>query len=118
MNITKTESPRPRARLADDQQSLVTEPRLTLLHDDVRDDGVRDAMARVPLLSERELDVFRLLGKGASNRSIATRLGITERTTKAHVAQILSKLGVESRLQAGIAGFAWEIAGGGRDAPR
>ncbi|GAA2328271.1 hypothetical protein GCM10010246_08260 [Streptomyces cuspidosporus] len=67
------------------------------------------AMARVPLLSERELDVFQLLGKGASNRTIATQLAITERTAKAHVAQILAKLGVESRLQAGIAGFAWQI---------
>ncbi|MFE1320596.1 LuxR C-terminal-related transcriptional regulator [Kitasatospora phosalacinea] len=66
-------------------------------------------LARVPLLSERELDVFRLLAKGASNRTIAARLLITERTAKAHVAQILSKLGVESRLQAGIAGFAWEM---------
>lgn len=67
------------------------------------------AMARVPLLSERELDVFQLLAKGASNRTIATQLAITERTAKAHVAQILAKLGLESRLQAGIAGFAWQI---------
>lgn len=66
-------------------------------------------MARVPLLSERELDVFQLLARGASNRTIATQLAITERTAKAHVAQILAKLGVESRLQAGITGFAWQI---------
>ncbi|MES4909383.1 MULTISPECIES: helix-turn-helix transcriptional regulator [unclassified Streptomyces] len=76
---------------------------------EVHDDVWGAAMARVPLLSERELDVFQLLGKGASNRTIATRLAITERTAKAHVAQILAKLGVESRLQAGITGFAWQI---------
>ncbi|MFB7248260.1 LuxR C-terminal-related transcriptional regulator [Streptomyces populi] len=67
------------------------------------------ALTRVPLLSEREIDVFRMLAKGASNRAIATQLAITERTAKAHVAQILAKLDVESRLQAGIVGFAWEI---------
>ncbi|MEU3599200.1 helix-turn-helix transcriptional regulator [Streptomyces sp. NPDC006798] len=67
------------------------------------------ALARVPLLSERELDVFRMLAKGSSNRTIATQLVITERTAKAHVARILAKLAVESRLQAGIVGFAWEI---------
>ncbi|MFE6200357.1 LuxR C-terminal-related transcriptional regulator [Streptomyces sp. NPDC057838] len=67
------------------------------------------AMARVPVLSDRELDVFRLLAKGASNRTISARLAITERTAKAHVAQILAKLEVESRLQAGIVGFAWEV---------
>ncbi|MFB7947238.1 LuxR C-terminal-related transcriptional regulator [Kitasatospora phosalacinea] len=72
-------------------------------------------LARVPLLSERELDVFRQLARGASNRTIAAKLLITERTAKAHVAQILSKLDVESRLQAGIAGFAWEMLCAGAD---
>lgn len=82
----------------------VTADRPVLTHDRARE----AATARVPLLSERELDVFRLLAKGASNRTIAARLAITERTAKAHVAQILAKLEVESRLQAGIVGFAWE----------
>ncbi|MEU6807507.1 LuxR C-terminal-related transcriptional regulator [Streptomyces sp. NPDC046831] len=75
------------------------------------------ALARVPLLSERELDVFRMLAKGSSNRTIATQLAITERTAKAHVAQILAKLCVESRLQAGIVGFAWEILTHGAAVP-
>ncbi|MER5933626.1 helix-turn-helix transcriptional regulator [Streptomyces sp. NPDC002054] len=76
-------------------------------------------LARVPLLSEREFDVFQLLAKGASNRTIAVRLAITERTAKAHVAQILAKLDVESRLQAGIVGFAWGTLsrGGGGEPP-
>ncbi|MEV2250776.1 helix-turn-helix transcriptional regulator [Streptomyces sp. NPDC050147] len=59
-------------------------------------------MSRIPLLSARETQVFELLGKGYSNRSIARRLAIAERTVKFHVAQVLSKLGVESRLQAGL----------------
>ncbi|MGW0932811.1 helix-turn-helix domain-containing protein [Streptomyces sp. NPDC002644] len=88
-------------------------PQAPLLHQHVWD----AALARVPLLSERELDVFRMLAKGSSNRTIATQLAITERTAKAHVAQILAKLGVESRLQAGIVGFAWEILTQGAAVP-
>lgn len=66
-----------------------------------------DEMARVAMLSGRELVIFLLLGTGASNRSIAARLGITERTVKSHIGQILAKLGIESRLQAGLVSTAW-----------
>ncbi|GAA1897267.1 hypothetical protein GCM10009837_19270 [Streptomyces durmitorensis] len=62
-------------------------------------------LRRVPLLSAREAEVFQLLGEGYSNRSIARRLDIAERTVKFHVAQVLSKLDVESRLQAGLVAF-------------
>ncbi|WP_156723600.1 response regulator transcription factor [Streptomyces apocyni] len=57
---------------------------------------------RVALLSEREAEVFELLGEGSSNRAIARRLNVTERTVKFHMARVLSKLCVESRLQAGL----------------
>jgi len=57
---------------------------------------------RVSLLSAREMEVFVLLGVGASNRTIAGSLGVAERTVKAHVAQVMAKLVVESRLQAGL----------------
>jgi DNA-binding NarL/FixJ family response regulator len=67
-----------------------------------RQDFWADQLARVERLSAREAEVFRQLGDGCSNREIARRLGITERTVKAHVAQIMIKLGVESRLQAGL----------------
>ncbi|MCD9144557.1 response regulator transcription factor [Streptomyces albireticuli] len=60
---------------------------------------------RVDLLSIREKDVFWLLGAGCSNRSISVRLQVTERTVKAHVARILTKLEVESRLQAGLVSY-------------
>ncbi|WP_433498711.1 LuxR C-terminal-related transcriptional regulator [Sphaerimonospora sp. CA-214678] len=66
-----------------------------------------EEMARVAALSGRELVIFLLLGTGASNRAIATRLSITERTVKAHIGQILAKLGIESRLQAGLVSTAW-----------
>ncbi len=64
---------------------------------------------RVSSLSGRELEVFRLLAMGRSNREISASLRVTERTTKAHVAQILAKLDVESRLQAGLVAFAWQV---------
>ncbi|MFF8725427.1 helix-turn-helix transcriptional regulator [Streptomyces sp. NPDC015171] len=59
-------------------------------------------LAQVESLSERERQVFSLLGAGLSNRAIASRLRVTERTVKAHVANILAKLKVESRLQVGL----------------
>ncbi|WP_194293329.1 response regulator transcription factor [Actinomadura macrotermitis] len=59
-------------------------------------------VGRVHLLSTREVQVFTKLGEGYSNRLIARQFGIAERTVKTHVAQIMSKLGVDSRLQAGL----------------
>lgn len=51
-------------------------------------------------LSERELDVLRLLALGLSNRAIAERLVLTEGTARWHANNIYSKLGVHSRTQA------------------
>jgi DNA-binding NarL/FixJ family response regulator len=62
--------------------------------------GLDSALLRVALLSNRELDVFHLLSGGLSNRDLSKALHITERTAKAHVASILQKLSVDSRLQA------------------
>ncbi|MGV9884733.1 response regulator transcription factor [Streptomyces sp. NPDC003006] len=66
-------------------------------------------LARVGTLSERETQVFGLLGAGHSNRGIAARLHVTERTVKAHVAAILAKLEVESRLQVGLVAQAHQL---------
>ncbi|QLJ04527.1 helix-turn-helix transcriptional regulator [Streptomyces sp. NEAU-sy36] len=68
-----------------------------------------EALAGVVHLSVRERQVFLMLGAGHSNRSIAARLRVTERTVKAHVAQVLSKLRVESRLQAGLVAHAYRV---------
>ncbi len=51
-------------------------------------------------LSERELQVLDGLVRGERNRQIAGRLGIAERTVKAHLASIFNKLGVDSRAAA------------------
>lgn len=69
---------------------------------------------RAALLSAREREVFLLLGAGCCNRKISARLDVTERTVKAHVASIMAKLQVESRLQAGlVAQSHWALLGGG-----
>lgn len=56
-------------------------------------------------LSERELDVIRLIADGMSNASIAEKLVISEKTVKSHVSNILSKLHLADRTQAAV--YAW-----------
>ncbi|UJR87019.1 response regulator [Sandaracinus amylolyticus] len=54
------------------------------------------------LVTARELDVLRYLGRGASNKEIAAALFVTEGTVKNHVTSIFEKLGVTSRTEAAI----------------
>ena len=51
-------------------------------------------------LTDRELEVLRLLAQGLSNRRIGDTLFITESTAGVHVSNILGKLGVASRVEA------------------
>lgn len=53
-------------------------------------------------LTERELEVLRLIADGKSNQDIADELFIGVKTVKTHVSNILTKLGVEDRTQAAI----------------
>lgn len=51
-------------------------------------------------LTERELEILRLVGKGLTNKRIGQLLYISDRTVQAHLSNIFSKLGVESRTEA------------------
>ncbi len=66
-------------------------------------------------LSERELEVVRLVAQGLSNAEIAVRLYLSEATIKSHIARILAKLSLRDRVQ--VAVFAYEkgiVRPGGR----
>lgn len=57
---------------------------------------------RLALLTRREREIARLIGAGASNRDIASRLLVSEGTVKAHLTAIFRKLGFSDRLQLGL----------------
>ena len=63
-------------------------------------------------MTARELEVLRLIGAGKANKEIATELGISERTARTHVSNILGKLGLHSRTQAAL----WAVREGLVDA--
>ena len=61
-------------------------------------------------LTERQLEVLRLLGKGLSNKEIGRDLGLSEKTVKAHVTAIFKTLNVVNRTQAASAAREADLA--------
>lgn len=80
----------------------------------------RPAPPPVDPLTERELEVLALLGRGQSNKAIAAELGIADATTRTHVSNVLGKLGLASRTQAALYavehGITPAVVSGGRKA--
>ena len=63
----------------------------------------RAAPARpAPQLTDREREVLLLVRDGLANKQIARRLGIAERTVKAHLTSVFQRLGVTDRTQAAL----------------
>ena len=61
------------------------------------------------LLSERESEVLKLVALGMSNKEIAARLFLSQRTVKAHLTNIFNKLNVASRSEAIVKGLQWGL---------
>jgi DNA-binding NarL/FixJ family response regulator len=57
---------------------------------------------RVPVLTDREREVLRMVGKGLPNKHISRRLGISEKTVKTHLTSIFRTIGVTDRTQAAL----------------
>lgn len=62
----------------------------------------RGAQADLSALTQREVEVLTRIGRGLSNADIGRDLGMAEATVKTHVSRILSKLDLQSRVQAAI----------------
>lgn len=64
--------------------------------------SVAKSNAGIAILSEREEQIFALLGRGMSNVEIAGAIGLSENTVKHYITPLLSKLGVRNRVEAAL----------------
>jgi len=68
-------------------------------------DARSDVSPDLSSLTERELEVLRLMARGLGNQAISEKLFVGEATVKTHVGHILDKLGVDNRVQAVVAAY-------------
>jgi len=88
-------------RLVADGQSLISPAMATKLLDEFKQMSRPDrAAVLAPRLTDRELEVLRLVARGCNNREIGEQLFISENTVKNHVRNILEKLQLHSRMEA------------------
>jgi two-component system NarL family response regulator len=88
-------------RVVAEGQSLISPSMAAKLIDEFKEisRGDRDQVS-APRLTDRELEVLRLVAKGLNNREVAKQLFISENTVKNHVRNILDKLQLHSRMEA------------------
>ena len=72
----------------------------TVLAPDLASRVLKGMRSPLPRLTDREIDVLRLLATGSANKEIARALFVTEATVKSHLVHIFTKLGVDSRSRA------------------
>ena len=91
-------------RLVNDGQAIIPPSMAaTLLHEFTRLSQEPAALAgTAPQLTDREVEVLRLVARGLANREIAEQLVISENTVKNHVRNILEKLQLHSRVEAAV----------------
>ena len=70
----------------------------------------RDQQFRIDSLSDRELEVIELVGKGLKNKDIAERLSISETTVRHHLTSVYAKLDVSDRLELAIFAYRNDLA--------
>ena len=74
--------------------------------------GGKGAVSPVDRLTDRELEVFRLVGDGLTTRQMAEKLSLSVKTIEAHIAHIKSKLGVETGRDLQRRAFKWSTVPG------
>jgi DNA-binding NarL/FixJ family response regulator len=88
-------------RLRQGEPAIPPTEAIALLREAIRlRERERAARAALAQVTPREHEVLQALAEGLSDKELAARLGVSQRTAQAHVANLLGKLGVDSRMQA------------------